>query len=47
MAKQEYYYKTIYRRSDTGEICTEEYYKKHPKTTEKERVKVPMPSKKK
>ena len=30
--------KTIYRRSDTGEITTKEYAEKHPKTTEKERV---------
>jgi hypothetical protein len=30
--------KTIYRRSDNGQITTEEHAKKHPKTTEKERV---------
>jgi len=33
--------KTIFRRSDNGRLTTEEYAKKHPKTTEKERVRVP------
>jgi hypothetical protein len=33
--------KTIYRRSDNGQLTTEEYAEKHPKTTEKERVKIP------
>jgi hypothetical protein len=32
---------TIFRRSDTGRLTTKEYAKEHPKTTEKERVKVP------
>jgi len=30
----------IYRDSETGQITTEKYAKKHPKTTEKERVKI-------
>ena len=30
--------KTIYRRSDNGQITTKKYAEKHPKTTEKERV---------
>jgi len=33
--------KTIYRDSETGRITTEDYAKRHPKTTEKERVRVP------
>lgn len=32
--------KIIYRRSDKGTITTEEYAKKHPDTTEKERVRI-------
>lgn len=32
--------KVIYRDSGTGQIITEQYARKHPKTTEKERVKV-------
>ncbi len=39
--------KTIYRSSETGRIVKEEYAKKHPNTTEKERVRVPPPSRKK
>jgi hypothetical protein len=35
--------RTIYRRSDTGQITTREYAESHPKTTEKERVRVPTP----
>ncbi|WP_125916519.1 multidrug transporter [Hymenobacter coccineus] len=31
--------KTIYRNSDNGQIVKKEYAEKHPKTTEKERVK--------
>jgi hypothetical protein len=31
--------KTIYRRSDNGQITTKQYAENHPKTTEKERVK--------
>ncbi|WP_461095396.1 hypothetical protein [Spirosoma gilvum] len=38
--------KTIYRRSDNGQITTSDYAKKHPSTTEKERVNVPSPNKK-
>lgn len=38
--------KTIYRDSDTGRLTTKEYATSHPKTTEKERVNVPTPSKK-
>jgi hypothetical protein len=30
--------KTIYRRSDTGEITTKDYAQRHPKTTEKQHV---------
>lgn len=33
--------KTIYRSSVTGRIVKEAYAKSHPKTTEKERVRVP------
>ncbi|SKC19567.1 hypothetical protein [Dyadobacter psychrophilus] len=33
--------KTIYRRSDNGQLTTKEYAESHPKTTEKERVNVP------
>jgi hypothetical protein len=32
--------KTIYRRSDNGQITTKQYAEKNPKTTEKERVTV-------
>lgn len=32
--------KTIYRDSDKGRIVTKEYAEKHPKTTEKERVRI-------
>ena len=39
--------RTIYRDSVTGEITTKEYAEKHPRTTEKERVYVPPPTKKK
>lgn len=39
--------KTIYRDSETGQITTEDYAKRHPKTTEKERVPVVKPKKKK
>jgi hypothetical protein len=31
--------KTVYRDSDKGQFTTKEYAEKHPKTTEKERVK--------
>ena len=33
--------RVIYRRSDNGEITTKEYADKHPRTTEKENVRVP------
>jgi len=33
--------RTIYRSSITGQIVKEDYAKSHPKTTEKERVKIP------
>ena len=39
--------KTIYRSSETGRIVKKEYAEKHPKTTEKERVRTPPPSRKK
>lgn len=41
--------KTIYRDSESGQIVKKEYAEKHPKTTEKERVRVapPKPSPKK
>lgn len=32
--------KTIHRDSETGRITTEKYADKHPRTTEKERVRV-------
>lgn len=32
--------KTIYRRSDNGQLTTKRYAENHPKTTEKERVRV-------
>jgi hypothetical protein len=32
--------KTIYRRSDNGQLTTKDYAEKHPKTAEKERVNV-------
>lgn len=38
MAKQPEPKKTIYRDSETGRLTTKEYAEKHPKTTEKERV---------
>lgn len=31
--------KTVYRDSDTGQFTTERYAERHPKTTEKEKVK--------
>ncbi len=37
--------KVIYRRSDTGQITTEKYADKHPKTTERETVYVPNKNK--
>lgn len=37
--------KTIYRDSGSGQITTKQYADKHPKTTEKERVNVPVPKK--
>ena len=33
--------RTIYRRSDNGQLTTEDYAKKHPHTTEKEKVRIP------
>ena len=39
--------KTIYRDSETGRLTTREYATQHPKTTERERVNAPTPSKKK
>lgn len=39
--------RTIHRRSDNGQITTPAYARSHPNTTEKERVKVPRPLKKK
>jgi hypothetical protein len=35
--------KTIYRRSDNGQITTQKYADKHPRTTEKQHVYVPAP----
>ncbi len=37
--------KTIYRSSVTGRIVSREYSNTHPKTTEKERVRVGKPKK--
>lgn len=41
--------KTVYRDSEDGQFTTKKYADKHPKTTEKEsvRVKPPSPPKKK
>ncbi len=39
--------KTVYRDSEDGKFTTKKYSDKHPKTTEKERVRVKPPSKKK
>lgn len=36
--------RTLYRDSETGRITTQQYADRHPKTTEKERVKVPSPA---
>lgn len=38
--------KTIYRSSESGRIVPKKYAQSHPKTTEKERVRVPAPKKK-
>jgi hypothetical protein len=46
MAKDEQK-KTVYRRSDTGQWTTKKYAENHQRTTEKERVRVTPPSKKK
>lgn len=32
--------RTIYRNSETGRITTKKYAEKHPRTTEKERVRI-------
>ena len=37
--------KTIYRNSETGRLTSKEYSDKHPKTTEKEVVKVTVAAK--
>lgn len=41
--------RTIFRDSGTGQLVTEKFAEKHPKTTEKERVYIPpaKPKKKK
>lgn len=39
MAKQEEK-KTVHRDSEKGRFVTQEYAEKHPKTTEKERVRI-------
>jgi hypothetical protein len=40
--------KTVYRGSDDGKFVTKKYAETHPKTTEKERVRIdPPPSKRK
>ena len=39
--------KTIYRRSDNGQLTTKKYAEKHPKTTEREIVNVAVRAKKK
>jgi len=41
MAKKKPKVKTIYRSSVTGRFIPKRYAKKHPRTTEKERVRVP------
>jgi hypothetical protein len=35
--------KTIYRRSDNGQITTKKYAEQHPRTTERQHVYVPSP----
>ncbi len=37
--------KTIYRDSESGQIVKKDYAEKHPRTTEKERVRVTPPKK--
>ncbi len=37
--------KTIYRNSENGQITTKKYAEKHPKTTEKEKIKAPRKAK--
>lgn len=37
--------KIIYRNSKNGQITTENFAKKHPSTTEKEKVKIPKKKK--
>ena len=37
--------KTIYRRSDNGQITTKKYADKHPRTTERQHVPPPKPKK--
>lgn len=39
--------RTVYRDSEDGQWVTQDYAEKHPRTTEKERVRVTPPSKKK
>ena len=39
--------KTVYRDSEDGQFVKQEYAEKHPKTTEKERVRITPPDKKK
>ena len=39
--------KTVYRDSEEGRFVKQEYAEKHPKTTEKERVRITPPGKKK
>lgn len=47
MAKEKETRKTVYRDSDEGKFVTKEYADKHPKTTERERVRVSPPKKSK
>lgn len=38
--------RTVYRDSEDGQFVKKEYAEKHPKTTEKERVRITPPGKK-
>jgi hypothetical protein len=46
MAKSEQR-KTVYRDSEDGQFVKQEYAESHPRTTEKERVRIVPPGKKK
>lgn len=41
MEKKSIPHQTTYRRSDSGRFVTEDYARRHPATTERERIKHP------